>query len=114
MTARNHPTAPNMKVVEHLDRALDAVLAARVEMGLLAEALPIPDEALDTALGCDKSYQEARAEVRDALKVLLDAAKDHGLVQLVLDFEAAANHQVSVALEVGWRVGVQVASGVQR
>lgn len=114
MTTRNRPPAPNRKVVENLDRALDAILAARVEMGLLAEALPIPDEALDAALECDTSYQATRVEARDALNALLDAARVHGLEQLVFDFEAASNHQVAVAVEVGWRVGVQVASGAQR
>lgn len=114
MTTRKPTAATSKKVTEHLDRALDAVLAARVEMGLLAEALPIPDEALDTALGADTSYQATRVEARDALNALLDAARVHGLEQLVFVYEAAANHQVAVAMEVGWRVGVQVTSGAQK
>ena len=104
MTTRESPAASNMK--GHLDAALDAVLAARAEMGMLAESLPIPDEALDAALAGDTSYQATKVAAREAMDALLDAAKEHGLEQHVLAYEEAANHQVAVAMEVGWKVGV--------
>ena len=79
-------------------------------MGLLADESPVPDEALDAALGAHRGYQEARAEIRTALDVLHGAARVHGLEKLVLDFEAATNHMVAVAVEVGWQLGVRINS----
>jgi len=89
---------------KHLVAALDHILAVLVTEGHLPLTPPV--EALDAALGADVTYQEARAEVRVALEVLHGAAKEHGLERLVLAYEAAANHMVVLAVEVGWRVCV--------
>lgn len=94
------------RAVGHLGDALGALLAARVELGVLAEDLPVPDEALDAALAGDASYQEARGQLRDAVEALLDLAPEGEHRRLVLTVEEMANHLVVVAVEVGWKVGV--------
>ena len=92
-------------LVERLDRALDELTAVRVELG--GVDLTPPDDGLDAALGADDNYRERRVALRDAIEALLDARLGDDLRGLVLKVEEAANHQLSVAVEVGWRVGMQ-------
>ena len=90
MTTRKPTSASTTKVVEHLDRALEEVLAARVAMGLLAEPLPIPDEALDAALAADTRYQDARRQLREAVQALIAQAPERAHRGLVLAVAVAA------------------------
>lgn len=98
------------RAVGHLDAALGALLAARVELGVLVEELPVPDEAIDAALAGDEGYQEARGQLRDAVQALLALAPEGEHRRLVLAVEEVANHLVVVAVGVGWKVGVTAGS----
>ena len=89
-------------LVEHLDRALDAVLAVRVALG--GPNIPVPDEALDEALQRDDAYQEARRRFSATFAVMsrrLGAEDEASL----LDFEGTVNALVARAAECGWRLG---------
>ncbi len=95
-------TADADALVQHLDRALDAVLAVRVALG--ASSLPVPDEALDEALQRDDAYQQARRRFSTSFAVLAgqhDAEEGPSL----LDLESAVNALVARAAECGWRLG---------
>ena len=105
MTSRNLPADAQ----NQLDAALCSLVAVRARLGL-SQAEP-PVEALDAALGADPEYQVARQKTRQALEALLRAAREHGLEALVLSLEEAANRQVAVALEVGWRLGASIPTG---
>ena len=59
-------------LTERLDVALDAVLAVRVALAGLSGA-PLPEEALDVALGMHQGFQTARRGFVEALLQLRDA-----------------------------------------
>lgn len=89
-------------LVEHLDRALDAVLAVRVALG--GSNVPVPEEALDEALQRDDAYLEARRRFSTAFAVLA-GQRDADEGPSLLDFESTVNALVARAAECGWRLG---------
>ena len=93
-------------LVEHLDAALDHLLAARVSLGGLDE-VDLPDEALDVAMAADEGFQEARRHFREAWQEVREAAGSE-CPQELLRLEAAANALVVQGTKVGWRLGLQV------
>lgn len=93
-------------LVERLDVALDHLLAVRVAVGGLVEA-PLPEQALDAALG-QAGYQEARK----GFVAAMEAARAAGLPDDALHaVEAAAHHLAAQAAEVGWALGVTARGG---
>ena len=89
-------------LTERLDVALDAALTVRVALGGLVDT-PMPEEAMDTALGLHEGYQVARRGFVEALVHLRDAGiTDEALFTLV----AAAHDLAGQAAEVGWMLGV--------
>jgi hypothetical protein len=95
---RNVTDADRQALVEHLDEALDAMLAARIVAGLTE--VPVAFVALDRALARDDLTVAKRKEFGAAIKVLLAAVPEHK--QAVLNAEAAGNALVAAAAEVGW------------
>jgi hypothetical protein len=79
-------------LIDHLDDALQALLAARVAAGG-AEPCPLPHTALDDALTGDLAYQDARV----AFRLALDSGS-------VLEVEAAHHQGVATAVGTGWLV----------
>jgi len=79
-------------VVGALDKALEAILVARIA---LAPAKPLEPavEALDAALTADRGFREARQQFSVAM------AEDD-----LLGVEAAANAMVTRAAEVGFEI----------
>ena len=108
-------TAPRVattasEAAQHLGSALEAVLTALVALGgSPPEGLPLLDEALDLALRKSEGYQAARAEFREALEKLLVEVPE-GQRDQVLRLEAASNHLASATAEIGWRLGLVVAT----
>lgn len=90
-------------ITDHLDHALQAVLAARILAGQV-EAPPLPDDAVHVALGQSGDYQAARVKVRDALDAL-QAGVDEDTWRQVLRLEGAMNAATADALEVTWGLG---------
>lgn len=91
--------ADRQALVEHLDEALEALLAARVMAGMTE--VPVAFVALDRALARDDLYVAKRKEFGAAIKVLLAAVPEGK--QAVLNVEATANALVAAAAEVGWQ-----------
>ena len=94
-------------LTDHLDAALDAVLAARLALGGLS-GTPLPEEAMDTALGLHQGFQEARRGFVAALVHLRDAGVTD---EAVFAIEAAAHHLAGQAAEVGWALGITACRG---
>ena len=88
---------------DHLDHALQAVLAARIAAGQV-ETPSLPDEALHGALGQSGDYQAARVQVREALDDL-QASVDSEAWAKVLTLEAAMNAVTAEAIEAAWKLG---------
>ena len=96
-------------LLDHLDNALSAVLAARVAAGQV-EAPSVPDDAFDGALGQSGDYTAARGRVRDALDDL------HGVVDgetwaKILRLEGVMNAALAEALEIVWTLAWKAAAG---
>lgn len=92
---------------ERLDVALDAVLTVRVALGGLSGP-PLPEEALDVALGGHEGFQGARQGFVAAVEV----ARAAGLTgEALCGVEAAAHHLAAQAVEVGWALGVTARGG---
>ena len=96
-------------LLDHLDNALGAVLAARVAAGRV-EAPSVPDEALHGALGSSGDYQQARVQVREALDAL-QGSVDGETWAKILRLEGAMNAALADALEVTWGLGWTAGSG---
>lgn len=89
-------------LAERLDGAVDHLLAVRVALGGLSGP-PLPEEALDVALGRHEGFQGARQGFVAALEV----ARAAGLTdEAIYGVEAAAHHLAGQAAEVGWALGV--------
>lgn len=85
-------------LTDHVDVALDALLAVRLALGGLS-GTALPEEAMDTALGLHQGFQEARRGFVAALVHLRDAGVTD---EAVFAIEAAAHHLAGQAAEVGW------------
>ena len=96
-------------LIQHLDTALGAILAARVQAGSI-QAPDLPDEALQAALGADDNYQLTRVTVRDALGAL-QAVMDTETWNKVLQLEAVMNASMAEAVEVAWTLAWKAAAG---
>lgn len=96
------------KATEHLDEALDHLLALRQALGI--DDVPIPAEGLDGALGADDEVKKARRQVRRLLDHLLSVGTEDQRAA-VLRLEERYNLVVSLAAEVGWRSGWMAARG---
>ena len=95
------------QLVEHLERALDAVLTARLMVD--GATPPLPDVALDEALRCNPEFQKARRGFGGALEKLLDlVGKDQKAI--VFNLEGAVNEMIAVGAGVGWSLALK-ASG---
>ena len=97
------------KLKEHLDRAIEATLTARVMLGGLADAA-VPDDALDVALRDSPDVQAARREFLAALAAI-DVAGDAVARQTYLQIEEAANAVAAESAVAGWRLGLLAATG---
>jgi len=84
-----------------LHKALEGVLTALVAFDALGP-VQAPHEALDAALGDDKSYLQARSEFRQVHQVVADLLDDE---MVTFEIESAAHTMVTAAVEVGFRVG---------
>lgn len=89
------------RAVEHLDRALDDLLAARVALGELPPASPC--EALGEALEGDDEYRQARLAFRAAFEDLAERFPSER--ERFLALEETANWMASASSDVGWRLG---------
>ena len=90
-------TSDDEKILEHVDRAIHGLLAARVEL-VDATRLAKRIKALDTAIVIDVDYQKLRSAFHKTLHALPDG-------DAKFEVEAAVNALVVQALDVGWRVG---------
>jgi len=93
---------PAGDMVEHLDSAMNAVLAARVALG--GPDIALPAEALDEALRAHPKYRTARREIRQAMERLQPLLAAKGW-QTVLALEAATNEAMVRSSEVAWSLG---------
>jgi len=92
------------KIIDHLDAALEAILAAQASLG----ALPLepPDEALDAALRASSEHQAVRAKFRRAWDELSELLPLEARQQ-ALRMEEAANALAVSSATVGWRLGLR-------
>ena len=97
----------NRDLKDHLDATLDHLLSVRVALIGLTGA-PMPEEALDIALGLHQGYQTARRSFVAALVHLRDAGVTD---EAIFGVEAAGHHLAGQAAEVGWALGVTVRGG---
>ena len=98
-------SAATERVVEHLDSALDALLAARVLLGM--REVEVPVEALDAIMLRDSGHQVARRQFAEALERLLNLLPSTGPARKqVLLMEETVNALVSEATVVVWRLGL--------
>jgi hypothetical protein len=91
------PTDP--VILDLLGRALALLGAAWLRVG--GEVPEAPEEAVEAALQGSAGYQDARREVAELLRRLLDGGIDRALLY---DLEAAQNKAAAEALDVGWRL----------
>lgn len=89
---------------QHLDVALDHLLAARVSLGL-AEAPEPPWPAIDQAFALDRRSKEVRRAVQRALDRIIEADDLEVRRAALLAAEEEMNRLVAIALEAGWQVG---------
>ena len=95
------------RVLEHLDRAIEATLTARAMLGGLGDA-QVPDAALNVALRDSPDVRDARREFLAALSSI-DVAGDAVARQTYLRIEEAANALVTTSADMGYRVGLLAA-----
>lgn len=98
------------KATEHLDTALDHLLALRLALGV-ADQVPEVPEALDNALGQDDRASDARREVRRLLDALGVNGDDADRKAACMALEEAVNGLVALSLDVGFTFGWRVARG---
>lgn len=95
------PTLDADVLVEHLDRALDALVTARLMASPSPLAPALPGEALDVALRAHEGCQRARKGIAAALGAV-EAVLGEQNRALVFDLEAAVNELVGRACETLW------------
>lgn len=95
-----------VRVNEHLQDALDHVLAALVISGGLAQE--VPGEALDATIQNDPAVKDARQAHHDALRALKGAGVPREAILLV---EEATNALVARGAEAAYRLGMRVGRG---
>lgn len=88
-------------LTDHLDAALDHLVAARALGGLAAA--PLAEEALDVALGLHEGFQTARRGFVEALVRLRDTGATE---EAISELEAAVHHLAGQAAEVGWSLSI--------
>jgi hypothetical protein len=98
------------QVREHLQVALDQLLAALIVSGGLPEE--IPDDAMDAGLAGNPAVQEARLGLISTLNRLIDPSTGDGR-QALLALEAGANAYAARCAEAGYRLGLLVCRGRQ-
>jgi hypothetical protein len=101
-------------LVEHLDEALDHLLAVRLRLaGGRADHVPAPTMAFDVALTSDTGrYRKALA----AHKVAFEALKPHvpaERLDLLVELADAATGLSRASTEVGWRLGLTAVGVVE-
>ena len=94
---------------DHLNVALDGLLAALAEAGGLPQVAP--EEGLDVALTTDEAFQEARVRFSEALKKLLAEGPGGSPSPQVMEVEEMANAMVARSTEVGFALGLRVGRG---
>ncbi len=88
-------------LTEHLDLALDSVLALRASLVPLTGPR-VPEEALSKALGGHGGFQGAKR----AFLAALQAVRQEGLPdQAIFMLESAGHHLAGEAAEVAWVLG---------
>lgn len=97
-----------METLEHLDRALDALMAARIAIGGLPDDLP--DTALDEALEADDEYRRVREELSEQVAKLMQVVGPFDR-DAVLGLESAVNALVACGVGVGWKLGLLTDGG---
>lgn len=96
-------------LIEQLDVAIDALLAARIRVGgeLDHEQLPLPGDGLDEALRVNHDHEEARQDLAGAIDRLLGAVEDNEELRLTaLQVEECAHALAACAAGVGWRLAL--------
>jgi hypothetical protein len=96
---------------DHLQAALDQVLAALVVSGGLPEE--VPDNVLEAGLANDPAVQDARLGLVSILNRLIDTSTSEGR-QALLAIEAAGNACAARCAEAGYRLGLRVGRGESR
>jgi len=99
----------NSLLIQHIDRAIEELLAARMKLGGLAD-VAVPDEALNVALRDSPDVQDARRQFLSALAAI-DVAGDAVARQVYLQIEEAANAVASECAAAGWRLGLLATKG---
>ena len=102
------PTTDTDLALSSVSEALDALLTALVALNGLPD-VEVPGEALDLALRSDKSHREARkglVEVLVHVQVVLGAEN----FKLFLNAEERINALVAAATDVGFKLGLSIAS----
>lgn len=92
------------RAAEHLDRAVDHVLAAFIGIGGTLSR-QVPDESLEVAMSRDDEFQASKRSFLEALEPILVRDRSRGL-----DIESAATKMASAAANVGWRIGISSGS----
>lgn len=90
------------EAIDALHVALEGLLKALVVLDGLG-TVQVPADALDAALGNDESVREARAEFARVHAVVADIIQDE---MVVFEIEAAAHNLATVAVDVGFRIGL--------
>jgi hypothetical protein len=93
---RGRPSRRDDGLREHLEAALDNVLAVLAAAGGLPMA--VPNDALDAALAADRAFGRARRRFYRSLKTAGDDTQ-------VMAIEEAANAMAGRAAEAGYRLG---------
>ena len=91
--------------VDALSRAIEALLRLGLALDVL-DAVEVPVDALDTALREDDAYLEARSDLRQVVEELRVLAGD----DMCLRFEASANAHAVASTDVGFRLGMAMAT----
>lgn len=99
----------NSELTQHLDRAIDELLAARMSVAGLADAAE-PDDALDVALQDSPHVRDARREFLAALSSI-DVSGYAVARQTYLRIEETANAVAAECAIAGWRLGLLATTG---
>ena len=96
------------RVRDHLQAALDQILASLIISGGLPTE--IPEDGLDAAVGNDPAVQDARLGLVTILNSVFDLGASDAR-QALLAIEAATNAYAARCAEAGYRLGLRVRSG---